>query len=245
MLKLTVIGFWGGFPAKNEATSGYLLEAEGFSLLLDCGSGVLSKLQNYKALEDLDAVWLSHYHHDHAADLGPLYYARLVKGQLGQVKKELPIYAHNLDPVQFEGLTHTNVTKGIAYKENEALHIGPFHFSFLKTQHPVPCFAARITCGSKTLVYTADTSLFPELLTFSKDADLLIAECSLYGDQDGKAFGHLTNDDVAELAREANAKNVLLTHLPHYGNLADLVERVQLEIDGDVHLAETGWTWQP
>lgn len=243
-MQLTVIGFWGGFPGKNEATSGYLLEAEGFSLLIDCGSGVLSKLQNYKALEDLDAVWLSHYHHDHVADIGPLYFARLVKGQLGQVNQVLPIYGHMLDKAQFERLTNSNVTQGVSYEEYESLQIGPFQLTFLKTRHSVPCFATRITCGGKTLVYTADTSLFPELITFSKDADLLIAECSLYGDQDGKAYGHLTNNDVAELAREAKAKNVLLTHLPHYGNHADLVERVQREISGMVNLAGTGWTWK-
>lgn len=243
-MKLTVIGFWGGFPAKNEATSGYLLEAEGFSLLIDCGSGVLSKLQNYTALEDLDAVWLSHYHYDHVADIGPLYFARLVKGQLGQVHHMLPIYGHKLDKAQFESLTNSKVTQGMAYDENETVQIGPFQLTFLKTRHSVPCFATRITYGGKTLVYTADTSLFPELISFSRDADLLIAECSLYSDQNGKAFGHLTNNDVAELAREAKAKSVLLTHLPHYGNHTELLDRVQREINGKVQLAETGWTWK-
>ena len=243
-MKLTVIGFWGGFPAKNEATSGYLLETEGFSLLIDCGSGVLSKLQNYKKLEDLDAVWLSHYHHDHVADIGPLYFARLVKGQLGQVTQVMPIYGHTLDKVAFDELTNQNVTKGIAYQEDTPLQIGPFQMTFLRTHHSVPCFATRLNFKGKTLVYTADTSLFPELIAFSKNADLLIAECSLYDAQDGRAYGHLTSKDVADLAKAANAKRVLLTHLPHYGNHGDLIKRVQHDFNEKVQLAKTGWTWE-
>lgn len=78
-MKVTVIGYWGGFPAANEATSGYLFEHEGFRMLVDCGSGVLAKLQNYVSVEKLDAVVVSHYHHDHVADIGPLQYARLIK----------------------------------------------------------------------------------------------------------------------------------------------------------------------
>ena len=45
-MKMTVVGFWGGFPEAGEATSGYLFEHDGFLLLVDCGSGVLAQLQN-------------------------------------------------------------------------------------------------------------------------------------------------------------------------------------------------------
>ena len=69
-MKITTIGWWGAYPDANEASSGYLLESEGYYVLIDCGSGVLSRLQNYIALQNLDAVVLSHYHWDHVADIG-------------------------------------------------------------------------------------------------------------------------------------------------------------------------------
>ncbi|MGG5833061.1 MBL fold metallo-hydrolase, partial [Bacillus pumilus] len=62
--------------------------------LVDCGSGVLSKLQQYIDIEELDAVLLSHYHHDHIADIGPLQYAKLVGYHLGKSSGPLPIYGH-------------------------------------------------------------------------------------------------------------------------------------------------------
>ncbi|GAE46916.1 metal-dependent hydrolase [Mesobacillus boroniphilus JCM 21738] len=61
-LKLTIVGFWGGYPKVNEASTGYLLEHEGFRLMIDFGSGVLAKLQNFVQPEELDALVLSHYH---------------------------------------------------------------------------------------------------------------------------------------------------------------------------------------
>lgn len=63
-MKMTVVGFWGGFPEAGEATSGYLFEHDGFRLLVDCGSGVLAQLQKYITPSHIDAVVLSHYHHD-------------------------------------------------------------------------------------------------------------------------------------------------------------------------------------
>ncbi len=59
-MKITIIGWWGAYPNAGEATSGYLLESEGFAVLIDCGSGVLAQLQKHYSLQAVDAVVLSH-----------------------------------------------------------------------------------------------------------------------------------------------------------------------------------------
>ena len=69
-MKLTVLCCLGAYPYKGEGTSSYLLESEGFHLLIDAGSTTLVRLENYLDPLKLDAVILSHYHHDHIADLG-------------------------------------------------------------------------------------------------------------------------------------------------------------------------------
>src|SRR5699024_12160971 len=77
VMKVTVIGCWGGYPAPDGATSAYLLEKDGFRLMVDMGSGALAKIQTYVHVMDIDAVILSHYHHDHIADIGDRKSTRL------------------------------------------------------------------------------------------------------------------------------------------------------------------------
>lgn len=237
-MKLTVIGFWGGYPKVNAASSGYLLEQDGVRLLIDCGSGVLAKLQNILHPEELDAVLISHYHPDHIADIGVLQHARLIQGFLGKEMSTLPLYGHQFNQSEFSKLTYKEITKGIAYDPNRVLNIGPFQVSFLKTDHPVPCYAMRIEAGGKAVVYTADSSFKEPFIDFSKEADILLCECNFYGHQNGKVAGHMTSIEAGKLAKEAMVKQLILTHLPHYGKLSDLVNEASREYPGIIKLAE-------
>ncbi len=238
-MKLTVVGFWGGFPQKNEATSGYLLECDGFKLLVDCGSSVLSQLQNYISPSELDAVIVSHYHHDHVADIGVLQYARMVGG----AKIPLPIYGHTFDQDGFSKLSYRNITTAIEYNPNEVITIGPFTISFMKTHHLVPCYAMRIEAGNTTVVYTADSSYLPEFIPFSKDADLLICECNLYAGKELVGV-HMNSEDAGNIASQANVKKLLLTHLPNRGNVNDLVKEAGQIFQGSVELACSGYVFE-
>ncbi|KKI90829.1 hypothetical protein WQ54_18970 [Bacillus sp. SA1-12] len=242
-MKLKVIGYWGGFPGPNEATSGYLLESNGFRLLVDCGSAVLSKLQETVAIEELDAVILSHYHHDHMADIGPLQYASYVTSFITGSKKTIPIYAHTFDQAAFAKLTYKDATKGIPYEADQPLTIGPFEIRFLRTVHPVPCFAMRITDKQSTIVYTADSSFQEDFIPFSKGADLLIAESSYYGNQDGSSAGHMNCKEAAAIAQGAGVKQLILTHLPHFGDHENLVKEANEQFNGQVTLASSGLEW--
>lgn len=239
-MKLTIIGYWGGYPNRNEASSGYLVEHNGFHLLIDCGSGVLSRMQNYILPEQLDAVLLSHYHPDHNADIGVLYHARLIKGFLGTKPPVLPIYGHNLVQHEFSKLTYKNVTKGVAYDPEQPIEIGPFTITFLRTVHPVPCFAMRIEAGGRAIVYTADSAYKEEFIDFSREADLLLCECNFYGHQNGKGAGHMTSFETGQLAQTAKVKQLVLTHLPHYGELDQLVKEARQKFSGPTQLAEEG-----
>ncbi|MUK90105.1 MBL fold metallo-hydrolase [Ornithinibacillus sp. L9] len=242
-MKLTVIGFWGGYPAPNGATSSYLLEKDDFSLLIDAGSGSLSKLQTKKHVMDIDAVILSHYHHDHVADIGVLQYAWLVQSYLRETKEILPIYGHTEDMAKFETLTH-ECTEGVAYDPSETLKIGPFSITFQPTNHPVPCYGMRITDGESVIVYTADTSYKEEWVSFSKDADLLITDCNFYADQDGSNAGHMTSKEGGMIAAKANVDELVLSHLPQYRDTRDLVHEAGEQFTGKIRLAEEGLTWE-
>lgn len=237
-MKLTVIGAWGGYPKMDEASSGYLLEHDGYKLLIDCGSGVLSKLQNIIQPEELDGVIISHYHPDHIADIGVLQHARLIQGFLGKNMPTLPIYGHNLDQEEFVKLTYKNITKGMAYDPASHLSIGLFDISFIRTNHPVPCFAMRIEADRKSLVFTGDSSFKEEFIPFSQNADLLLCECNFYAHQNGAGAGHMTSTEAGRFARMAGVNQLVLTHLPHYGRLSDLINEAAKEFEGEILLAE-------
>ena len=67
-MRLTVLGCAGSFPGPESACSAYLVEADGFRLLIDFGTGSMSALQRFSGLYGVDAVLLSHLHADHIFD---------------------------------------------------------------------------------------------------------------------------------------------------------------------------------
>ncbi|MEN0648695.1 MBL fold metallo-hydrolase [Caldifermentibacillus hisashii] len=242
-MKLTIIGPWGGYPKVNEASAGYILEHDGFNLLIDCGSGVLSKLQQYIKPTDLDACIISHYHPDHNADIGVLQHALLIDMYLTGNKKTLPIYGHDFDKESFAKLSYKDITIGIAYDPENELKIGPFSIRFLRTVHPVPCFSFRIEADGKVFVFTGDSAFQEAFIDFAKDAALLLSECNFYGNMDGSRAGHMNSRDVGKLADQAQVLRLILTHLPHYGNLEQLVSEAGERYKGPIHLAKLGDIW--
>ncbi len=226
-MKLTVLGCLGAYPYKNQGTTSYLLQSDGFNLLIDAGSATLVKLEEHLDPLDLDAVILSHYHHDHIADLGVLqYYWQLhPEKEPGSI---LPIYGHTKDLTHFEELTLPDVTKGCAYFEAEELKIGPFIITFMETIHPVVCYAMRIVEEStgKILVFTGDSGYLESFADFAKDAALFLADTYLFtGNERHKA--HFTSKEAGELAQAAKVKKLVLTHLPQFGDLEQLRSEAQ------------------
>ena len=84
-MKLHILGVSGPFPESGGATSGYLLEAGDTLLQFDLGSGVLARLTALMPPESLSALFLSHWHFDHAADLTVLLYRLEALGRTLQV----------------------------------------------------------------------------------------------------------------------------------------------------------------
>lgn len=226
-MKLTVLGCLGAYPYAGQGTTGYLLQSGDFSVLLDCGSTTLVQLGKIFDPLDLDAVILTHYHHDHIADLGVLqYYWQLHPER--DPEKILPIYGHTLDETHFQELTLPNVTKGVAYYETELLDFGPFSVTFMKTIHPVPCFAMRFVekATGKVFVFTGDSGYLTGFTEFAKDCDLFLADTYLFqGNEHHQA--HFTSLEAGTFAKDAQAKRLVLTHLPQFGDLKQLQNEAQ------------------
>ena len=211
--------------------------------MLDCGSGVLTHLQNYLDLENLDAVVLSHYHWDHAADIGCLQYASRILMDLGKRQKPIQIYGHAED-ANFSRLKYLTYSKGLSYNTGCKLEIRNLNFTFSRNVHPDPCFSMRIEKDKKILVYVADTEWTDDLVEIARDADLLLCESSLYDKYRGMISGHLTAGEAGRIAAAAGAKKLVLNHLPHYGDHHLLLEQAKKKYNGTVELAATGKAWE-
>ncbi len=211
--------------------------------MIDCGSGVLTLLQNYIDLEQLDAVVLSHYHWDHIADIGCLQYASRVLMDLGQRMKPLDIYGHTEDEC-FHRLSYLSYTRALGYKADRGVKLGDLDFTFSRNVHPDPCFSIRIEENEKVLVYIADTEWTDDLVKIAQGADLLLCESSLYDEFIGRIPGHLTSGEAGAVAAAGGVKQLVLSHLPHFGDHRLLLEQARKKFNGPIELADTGKVWE-
>ncbi|MGR3741489.1 MBL fold metallo-hydrolase [Companilactobacillus sp. DQM5] len=235
-MKLTVLGYFGGYPFDGHGTTSYLLQENGYNLLIDCGSNTVNNLSKVIDPLQLDGVIISHYHHDHIADLGVLQYY----WQLNNGKKKvdiLPIYGNTQDPLNYGSLTLEKVTVGKSYSDLAPLEIGPFKIEFLRTIHPVPTYAMRITNGKKILTFTADTDYFDDLVDFSMNSNLLITDTNFDKQKTGIKW-HMTSVESAKLANDSNSEVLLLSHLPQEINHNQLLKEAKaIKKTGKVFLA--------
>jgi ribonuclease BN (tRNA processing enzyme) len=238
-MKLTVIGYWGAYPEVNEATSGYLLEHNEKKVLIDCGSGVLSKLQDYIKLEELDAVVISHYHADHFADLYCLQYATIISRHLETRVKPLKIFGLGNDQ-KFETLEYGSSCIAYPLNSGDTLEIEGLKFTFLDTEHPIPCVAMRIEANGRVLSYSGDSSWSENLIKIARSSNVFLCECSLYSSGNAKVAGHLTGEEVGKIASKAGVNQLILTHLPHFGDRKELIVEAQKHYNGKITLAKGG-----
>jgi ribonuclease BN (tRNA processing enzyme) len=91
-VRLTVLGGCGAWPAAGQACGGYLVEHDGFRLLIDPGYATLPRLLQSIDADEVDAVLVSHGHPDHCADLNPLLRARTFRDDRPPAAA-LPAYA--------------------------------------------------------------------------------------------------------------------------------------------------------
>src|SRR5258708_9200710 len=89
-MRLTVLGGCGAWPEAGQACSGFLVEQDGFRLLADVGYATVARLLELVTADQVDAVFISHGHPDHCADLNPLLRARALRED---PPPPLPVYA--------------------------------------------------------------------------------------------------------------------------------------------------------
>jgi len=230
IVQLTILGCFGPYPPAGGACSGYLVQDNGYNVLIDCGNGVLSRLQEHLKFWQLNAVILSHLHADHYSDIMIMRYGLEIAYKNGLLNEPLPLYAPSEPAAEFDRLPYKNAYLVHSLAGGDELQLGPFTVKTAFGQHAVPSLALRIESGSKTMVYSGDTEYYAGLEKFAFGADLFLCEANyLIADIDAGLANHLSSAQAAQLAAAAGVKKLLLTHHHPERNLAaSLAEAVEI-----------------
>ena len=214
-MRLTVLGSCGAYPEAGQACSGYLVEHDGFRLLVDLGYAVVPRLFEHLTAAGVDAVFISHGHPDHCADLNPLLRARV----LGDEElPPLPVYAlpGALDAVlalDRPGMLADGYVLHELIPGND-LDIGPFGAQTRLLPHSRPNAGVRLAAGGQVLTYTGDTGPDDGVVGLARGADLLLAEASFIDQAPEDSRRTLSSArQQGRQAAEAGAGRLLLTHL--------------------------------
>ena len=214
-MRLTVLGGCGAYPEAGQACSGYLVEHDGFRLLLDLGYAVVPRLFGHLTAADVDAVFISHGHPDHCADLNPLLRARVLGGQ---ALPPLPVYAPPgaLDAVLALDRPGMLADGYVLHEVNpgSSLDIGPFGVRTRLLPHSRPNAGARLTADGRVLTYTGDTGPDDGVVDLARGADLLLAEASFIDQVPEDSRRTLSSAHQQGLqASAAGTGRLILTHL--------------------------------
>jgi ribonuclease BN (tRNA processing enzyme) len=218
-VRLTVVGCAGSAPGPASPASCYLVEHDGFRLVLDLGNGAFGPLQTYTDPAGIDAVFLSHLHADHCLDVAPFVVWHRYSGRAPSAR--VPLYA----PVAAErrlALAYDADGDGITDVFDfvpvgpGSFPLGPFEVTLARTAHPIECYAIRLTADGRSLVYTGDTGPSERVVELARGADVLLAEAA-HPPGPGLPTGlHLTGREAGQHAAAAGVGRLLLTHVPSW-----------------------------
>jgi ribonuclease BN (tRNA processing enzyme) len=248
-MRLTVLGCAGSFPGPESACSAYLLEAEGFRLLIDFGTGSLSALQRFCGLYTIDAILLTHLHADHIFDACSYVVARRYApaGPLPRIPVYAPPGAPERLATAYGGPDEGPIDDVYSFYTLQpgSFPIGPFQVIVDRVNHPVETYGVRVEHGGRALAYSADTAACEALVRLAHGADAFLCEASYLDGMDNPPDLHLTGREAGEHAAKAGVGRLLLTHLvPAWGSELSTLEAASSAFAGPVEIVRPGCRYE-
>jgi len=247
-MELVTVGTGTVAPSARRTCPCHLVTRGDLRVLLDCGAGSLHRLAEFGLpWHQVTHVILTHFHPDHWGELPMLVYALkyttqpprrepfVILGPPGVVQL-LRTLAEGygdwlLDPGFPIGIL--DVRDGEPFPLNADVNLETF-----PVPHTDESVALSLVAPEGRLVYTGDTGPSSELARWAAGCDLLLAECSL---PEAMAMDiHLTPQQAGDLAKEAGAKRLVLTHFYPPVETSDPAKLAGTRFGGPVTAAQDG-----
>lgn len=261
-MRLVVLGCSGSAPGPTSAASGYLVQHDGFSLVLDLGNGAFGALQRRVRPIDVDAVLLSHLHPDHCADL----YAYQVALAHGPDRRAapLPVFGPARTAERIAALGQADPLAAVAAPAaggsprpplmdvgdlaraiEEPLRLGPFVVRVARMAHPVTTFGIRVEVpGGPSLAYSGDTGPSAALVDLARGADALLCEASFIPEAPSPPGLHLDGRQAGQHAADAGVGRLIVTHVPPWHSPDAAARWARTTFDGPVEAALDGAVYE-
>jgi ribonuclease Z len=262
-MRITLCGTGAGVNTALRANAGIVLQANGRTIMLDCGGGsVREAVRAGITQRDIEAVCLSHLHQDHCIDLAVL----LADRAFGRL---VPPAVYG--PVGIEAFVHGAAfyVKTAAHPENaspefheiadgETRDVCGFSVRWAVTPHApdLVALASRYEVDGRSVVYSGDTRAAPEVMVpLAAGADVLIHECfsnermarvmPTVAPEIAVRLGrfrdvHSEVRDVASIARDAGVRRLVLTHVLSEEHPEELKALATSIFGGEVVVAHDG-----
>lgn len=245
MIEITVLGSGTGVPYLPRNSSGYCININGEPLLFDMGAGIVRRLLEAKIdYKTVNHLFISHRHPDHTSDLIPLFFAMNYTPGL---KRKDPFHLYG--PAGFPDIVRKlmdiypwMVPKhfNLEMKEMDETEISGKDWKIHSkpvVHGDVLAVSYRLEAEGKTIVYSGDSAYCDSLIENAKNADILIIECSFPSRLELKGV-HMNTREVAEVARKAEAKKLILTHLYPFCDDEPILEEIRENFKGETQKGE-------
>ncbi|MGC9105171.1 MAG: MBL fold metallo-hydrolase [Thermoprotei archaeon] len=198
----------GATLGTRRFKSGIAVIHEGVKVLLDMGSGVNYRVEDYD-LVDFDALFVTHLHVDHFMGLFDHLVIRKMKGIPTLKVYSTPGLSQVLDAVVKAG---NRVSAEVQESPLPKAKVGELEIYSVEACHTVRAVSYVVTDGNKKVVYSGDTSEPCEpILKEARDADLVIHEASCV--TGCEQWGHT---ELPKLLSLIPTSKLVITHVPSW-----------------------------
>jgi ribonuclease BN (tRNA processing enzyme) len=219
-MRIKFLGVGEAFDEDLSNTSIWVRTAEDLgrsSILLDCGfTAPTAFWKSCRDPDDLDAVWISHFHGDHFFGLPAL----LTRFQEMKRKKTLLVLGQpSIDRIvtQTVELAYPSMLSKFTYdihfleiEPGKTLEAAGLAWRSAVNGHGQKDFAIRIESGGKSVFYSGDGLATDESVLLASGVDLAIHEAFRL---DTNVTGHGTVQSCIEFARKAKVRSLAMVHI--------------------------------